>query len=1069
MARAGRFGSLPGQAPDISATVASLMEQYENARDRNIYSAWSEGGEFEGGQVTDKRLKAHFASRRDEYEKDTPDWDYWNSQLVQLNWQIDESKATLRYAQGQLSEMGMSRWYVQNAKRFNKNSEAWREAMRSAAQYKRYAQEKNASANVKSNYEIYQGHMAAVQRNLIDPGKRIERLLLDVLVVARFADPNVQSLSDLSPSEIRDMDEAISAIGTDERMFGGVDLGSKPEIAARWNKLNEAWRKQYGRDFRIEDFGLISRKTGRGYRQQIALARRYGYESDVPGIRAAAAENSRKAMVVRAARADVYDELNDVYDEIGQMVASGGNGLDMEDVRELAARASALATSAGELGDLAVSGEANAIAIALSSGRAPGEGTDIGGVDPATGLTIVREGQNGWVDVEGLPRSAQAAGVFQGVVRRAAQYASGEYVQVIDPDGGERAVKASEVVGNPEYAVYPSSVGARSTEVVKFGVGGEILIGEPVKYQPRRKVYAAVFDQFGKPVPDPANPSAVLARELPGVTYIITEDGKPLYTIANANGTFTDTPFLHTNGGYEVEFVDGTLTLKVPQSNSADAALVGTLSGTVNSGFITNPTEGEGAQVLAPEAGAGYDPAAALNGESSEPLRPESLQASSGSITRPAGSDPNSAVSQMLVSNPGEFIKEMERVGPDGLAEWVMQTTGGDFTSAVSALGAIASYAQLDFSVGRGAPVPPWVIEQAGGTLPAAWVYDRIQRAGAAAMRGDDPELAVQGAMTLSEEQKLWNDIVSYSDRSASLRNMGIDSAATGHAMAELIRLQARPGETPRETAERIRQQYGGTLGRDGFNLTEMGVKQAEFEAGLATPWQHPDQKGAPLVAPVRYELPTWDTIGPKSAVDDVDGLPVMRRYDPARTRNLDLDPEKPTPPPAPERPVAYGSDLIRAQTALQAQRANGMFPVGGPGAGRVPTAPATVLGLPEWRAAPGPAGPAPGAMPAQPKAPYQHLYEAGDIPSRSQRIASSGLTTQRVTAGMLPAGGPMAGRSGFPTFAPLVPVAAPAAPSMSFTPRNFSVAAPPSALPGFASSPNPSLYGLGRNRKNIR
>ena len=78
MARTGRFGHLPGSAPDLTGTIVALMEAYERQRDSNIIDAWQNGGEFEGRPVTDERLMQWYKTRRSQFTKDDPEYDYWD-------------------------------------------------------------------------------------------------------------------------------------------------------------------------------------------------------------------------------------------------------------------------------------------------------------------------------------------------------------------------------------------------------------------------------------------------------------------------------------------------------------------------------------------------------------------------------------------------------------------------------------------------------------------------------------------------------------------------------------------------------------------------------------------------------------------------------------------------------------------------------------------------------------------------------------------------------------------------------------------------------------------------------
>ena len=129
MARTGRFGRLPTESPDLSSQIASLMEQYAAAEDRNILDAWTNGGTYKGKKVTDKDILKHYRNRRDRYTKDEPEYDQWSQDLWQLRYQIADEKVTQKYKTGKIGPRAVAQHYKKWANKMPKNSSFYRNLM----------------------------------------------------------------------------------------------------------------------------------------------------------------------------------------------------------------------------------------------------------------------------------------------------------------------------------------------------------------------------------------------------------------------------------------------------------------------------------------------------------------------------------------------------------------------------------------------------------------------------------------------------------------------------------------------------------------------------------------------------------------------------------------------------------------------------------------------------------------------------------------------------------------------------------------------------------------------------
>ena len=135
MARTGRFGRLPRTAPNLASTIVQMVREVNAQEDSNMLQAWEEGGLFKGEKVTDKMLLDHFRKRRDSMSKTDPLWDKWNTSIQNYEFAIEESKMSLKYAEKKVDDTAMANFYRKWAGKLPVDSEAYRNLMRSAAQF----------------------------------------------------------------------------------------------------------------------------------------------------------------------------------------------------------------------------------------------------------------------------------------------------------------------------------------------------------------------------------------------------------------------------------------------------------------------------------------------------------------------------------------------------------------------------------------------------------------------------------------------------------------------------------------------------------------------------------------------------------------------------------------------------------------------------------------------------------------------------------------------------------------------------------------------------------------------
>ena len=295
MARTGRFGHLPGSAPDLTGTIVALMEAYERQRDSNILDAWQNGGEFEGGPVTDERLMQWDKTRRSQFTKDDPEYDYWDQQYEQVDYQIGESKTLLKYQQGTLNEAGVSRWYTANARRFPKNSEAWREAMRNAASFKKAAQEKAHTSNTVSKNEQFQRAVDRVNKNLTEPANKAIELFEKTL-----SRTGVQANGGFRAFNASQLGMADTAIDDFLNSTDGAEFAKQ-------------WQDMTGMKFGWRSLETILEKARRGSAEKQRIARKFGYQSYVPSFREEGRQFDEYMGAVKVFRANVFDKYNDAH------------------------------------------------------------------------------------------------------------------------------------------------------------------------------------------------------------------------------------------------------------------------------------------------------------------------------------------------------------------------------------------------------------------------------------------------------------------------------------------------------------------------------------------------------------------------------------------------------------------------------------------------------------------------------------------------------------------------------------------------------------------------------------
>lgn len=138
MAR-GRFGRRRRSSGNLTALIAQLYREQRAAEDRVMFDAYQNGGKVDGKPVTDQRIRAYIAGRRDGFSKDDPLYDEWNNRLIQIDFRIGEDKVQLAFQQGKVGAGAVASFYRQQLRNIPQDSAFYREVAGRAADWAKSA------------------------------------------------------------------------------------------------------------------------------------------------------------------------------------------------------------------------------------------------------------------------------------------------------------------------------------------------------------------------------------------------------------------------------------------------------------------------------------------------------------------------------------------------------------------------------------------------------------------------------------------------------------------------------------------------------------------------------------------------------------------------------------------------------------------------------------------------------------------------------------------------------------------------------------------------------------------
>jgi len=197
VARAGSFGRLPRQAPDLSGAIAALQREAQNRFDQNMVDAWQNGGKVGGKAVTDSRLLAHFKKRRNDLSKTDPLYTMWDNRITQYEFSIAESKLMVKWDNEQVSEKEVSQFYKDWMAKTPKNTEFYRTLSKNAGKWGAAARGRAGGRNANAAAAAHQNWVDNYYEKHVKNGDIAKQALLVAAKAFGAADPGAKDLSEI--------------------------------------------------------------------------------------------------------------------------------------------------------------------------------------------------------------------------------------------------------------------------------------------------------------------------------------------------------------------------------------------------------------------------------------------------------------------------------------------------------------------------------------------------------------------------------------------------------------------------------------------------------------------------------------------------------------------------------------------------------------------------------------------------------------------------------------------------------------------------------------------------------
>lgn len=178
--RRGSFGLQPRVAPNVTGQIIALAREYVAKRDANIMDAWRQGGTFEGKKATDDMVLAYWKGRGKDLSPDDPEYESAKNNITQLTYAIEQSKASVRFAQGKMNETQYAQFFLNWAKKVPKNSEFYRVLQKDAAQLIESAKAKARVNGERARVEAFNSFVKSTTERSIAIGDAMTAALTDL-------------------------------------------------------------------------------------------------------------------------------------------------------------------------------------------------------------------------------------------------------------------------------------------------------------------------------------------------------------------------------------------------------------------------------------------------------------------------------------------------------------------------------------------------------------------------------------------------------------------------------------------------------------------------------------------------------------------------------------------------------------------------------------------------------------------------------------------------------------------------------------------------------------------------
>ncbi len=167
-----------------------------------MFDAYQNGGKgLDGKPVTDQKMRAYVAQRRNGFDKADPTWAEWDNRLTQLDFKIGEEKVTLAYQQGKVGAGAVASFYRHQLSTIPQDSAFYRDVAGRAAQWAKAAVGAARASGARRLTAALDGKQAKVQKTW-DNYSQLEAYLTEAAKRAGLIAGN-QTLTDADATDLQ--------------------------------------------------------------------------------------------------------------------------------------------------------------------------------------------------------------------------------------------------------------------------------------------------------------------------------------------------------------------------------------------------------------------------------------------------------------------------------------------------------------------------------------------------------------------------------------------------------------------------------------------------------------------------------------------------------------------------------------------------------------------------------------------------------------------------------------------------------------------------------------------------